>query len=107
MDTQDQPHLVDGLPEVDEAFASSLDFERIVDPANWQPPGEYYQQMPAATRAVVSRVVDADEHLRQELRERYLPELLRNGTLKCWERANQNYIELLQRKRLYSGQVVA
>ena len=37
--------------EVDETFDNSLNFESIVDPASWKPPGEYYQTMPAAARA--------------------------------------------------------
>ena len=92
--------------EVDETFAHALDFDRIIDPANWQAPGDYYQTMPAATRTLVNRVVGADERLRRELREIWLPEMKRAGSIR-WEHAIPKYIETLQRKRLYSGQVVA
>ncbi len=93
--------------EIDETFARALEFGRIIDPANWQAPGDYYQTMPAATRILVNRVVEEDERLRRELREIYFPELVRAGTILYWERANRQYIETLQSKRLYSGQVVA
>src|SRR5947207_22261 len=92
--------------EVDETFARALDFDRIIDPTNWQAPGDYYQTMPATTRTLVNRVVEEDERLRRELRAMF-PELVRKGSLLCWERAVPQYIETLQRKRLYSGQVVA
>jgi hypothetical protein len=91
---------------VDETFDSSLDFASIVDPANWKPPGEYYQTMPAAARAAVSRVVESDGQVRRELREIFFPDLVRGGRF-VWEKADPRYIELLQRKRLYTGQVVA
>jgi hypothetical protein len=92
---------------VDEAFARVSDFESIIAPQNWRPPGEYYQVMPAETRRTVSAVVAADERLRKELRETYLPHLARIGTIKCWERANPKFIETLQRTMLYSGRVFA
>jgi hypothetical protein len=92
--------------EVDETFDNSLDFASIVDPASWKPPGEYYQTMPAAARAAVSRVVESDGQVRRELREIFFPELVRAGKL-VWEKADPRYIELLQRKRLYTGEVVA
>ncbi|MFL6276003.1 MAG: hypothetical protein ACJ74G_12515 [Blastocatellia bacterium] len=92
--------------EVDETFDNSLDFASIVDPASWKPPGEYYQTMPAAARAAVSRVVESDGRVRRELREVFFPELARAGKL-VWEKADPRYIELLQRKRLYTGEVVA
>lgn len=92
--------------EIDETFAHALDFDRIIDPANWQAPGDYYQTMPATTRTLVNRVVEEDERLRRELRAMF-PELVRAGSIICWERAVPQYIETLQRKRLYSGQVVA
>ncbi len=94
-------------PETDETFASTLDFDQIIDPANWQTPGDYYQTMPLTTRILVNRVVEEDERLRRELRDIYFPELVKAGSILCWERANRQYIETLQRKRLYSGQVVA
>src|SRR5438128_3583008 len=53
---------------VDEAFARESDFESIIAPQNWRPPGEYYQVMPAETRRTISAVVAADERLRKELR---------------------------------------
>ena len=93
--------------KVDETFDSALDFDRIVDPANWQAPGDYYQTMPAAARAAVTTVVDSDQKLRQELRADWFPELLRTNTLRCWEKADPRYVEAIQRKRLYSGQVMA
>ena len=75
--------------EIDETFARALEFGRIIDPANWQAPGDYYQTMPAATRILVNRVVEEDERLRRELREIYFPELVRAGTILYWERANR------------------
>ncbi|MFL6215828.1 MAG: hypothetical protein ACJ74J_18235 [Blastocatellia bacterium] len=93
--------------EVDETFDNSLDFESLVDPTSWKPPGEYYQTMPAAARAAVSRVVESDGQVRRELREVYFPEFARAKGNFVWEKANPQYIELLQRKRLYAGQVVA
>jgi hypothetical protein len=101
------PTQLNNRPDGDDLFATDLDFAQIVDPSNWQTPGEYYQTMPAVTRRAVAKVVESDEQLRRELRNQYLPELLRQGTIHCWERANRRYIDLLQRKRLYSGQVVA
>jgi hypothetical protein len=92
---------------VDEAFARGSDFESIIAPQNWRPPGEYYQVMPAETRRTVSAVVASDERLRKELRETYLPYLTRIGTIKCWEQANPRFIETLQRTMLYSGRVIA
>jgi len=93
--------------EVDESIENVLDFDSLVDETNWQPPGQYYQVMPTATRVAVESTVKSNEGLRQELRGRYLPELLNAGTLKCWSKANPRYIEMIQRKRLYAGQVVA
>lgn len=107
MDTAGRRQLEEALGEVDETFADALDFASIVDPANWQAPGEYYQTMPSTLRAAVSAVVESDEHLKQELRNEYMPEMLRAGSLRLWERANPRYIEALQRKKLYTGQVVA
>ena len=92
--------------EIDEISANTLDFDSIIDPANWQTPGDYYQTMPATTRTLVRRLVEEDERLRQELRAMF-PEMVRTGSLLRWERAIPQYIETLQRKRLYSGQVVA
>ena len=93
--------------EVDETFDKNLSFESIVDPANWRPPGEYYQTMPSAARAAISQVVESDGQVRRELREVYFPEFVRAGGTFIWEKANPRYIELLQRKRLYTGEVVA
>ena len=92
--------------DIDESFDMALDFDQIVDPANWQTPGDYYQSMPAATRVLVTSVVRGDEELRRELRENWFPEMVRTGTI-LWEQANQKYIETLQLKRLYSGEVIA
>ncbi len=92
---------------VDETFARVSDFESIIAPQNWRPPGEYYQVMPAETRRTVSAVVAADERLRKELRETYLPHLARIGTIKCWERADPKFMETLQRTMLYAGRVFA
>lgn len=91
--------------EVDELIELSLDFESLVDSGNWQPPGEYYRAMPTTTRAAVSTTVESNERLRQELREEYLPNLVREGTLKCWQKSSPKYIRLLQQKRLYAGKV--
>jgi hypothetical protein len=93
--------------EVDETFDDALDFDKIVAPASWQAPGDYYQAMPANTRTLVTQVVEEDSKLRRELRGSYFPELVRGGSLICWERANRQYIEKIQQKKLYSGQVVA
>lgn len=93
--------------EIDETFDNSLSFDSIVDPANWKAPGEYYQTMPAAARAAVSRVVESDGQVRRELREVFFPQLVRENTNFLWEKAVPRYIELLQRKRLYTGEVVA
>ncbi len=92
---------------VDETFARESDFESIIAPRNWRPPGEYYQVMPAETRKTISTVVASDERLRQELRETYLPYLRQAGTIQCWEKANPQFIETLQRTMLYSGRVFA
>lgn len=107
MNSPDQQEIIDTIAEIDDTFAEALDFGSIVNPANWQPPGEYYQSMPATTRAVVNTVVESDEQLRRELREEYFPELKRVGTLKLWEKANPRYVQAIQQKRLYSGQAVA
>ncbi len=92
---------------VDEAFARGSDFESIIAPRNWRPPGEYYQVMPTETRRTISSVVSSDERLRKELRRVYLPALRRAGTILCWEKANPQFIETLQRTMLYAGRVVA
>lgn len=92
---------------VDEIFTRESDFESIIAPRNWRPPGEYYQEMPDETRKAISTVVASDERLRKELRETYLPHLRRIGTIKCWEKANPHFIETLQRTMLYSGRVFA
>jgi len=92
---------------VDETFARTSDFESIIAPRNWRPPGEYYQVMPDETRKTISTVVASDERLRKELRETYLPHLEQAGTIKCWKKANPKFIETLQRTMLYSGRVFA
>jgi hypothetical protein len=97
----------DTLAEVDETFDRTLDFNSIIDPAHWKPPGEYYQMMPAATRAAVNSVVESDEQLRQTLRAEVFPDLRRTGGLLEWKRADERYIESLQQKQLYTGKVVA
>lgn len=102
----DPEDTADFNPQIDETFDSALNFDSIVDPANWKPPGEYYQTMPAAARAAINRVVESDGQVRRELREIYFPELVRAGKL-VWEKADPRYIEVLQRKRLYTGEVVA
>src|SRR5438270_14059855 len=81
---------------VDETFDNHLDFESIIDPASWKPPGEYYQTMPAAARAAVSRVVESDGQVRRELREVFFRELVRAGKL-GWEKADPGSMQLLQR----------
>src|SRR5260370_29881234 len=92
---------------VDEAFDRESDFESIIAPRNWRPPGEYYQVMPAEARRTISTVVASDERLRKEVRETYLPHLEQAGTIRCWEKANPQLIETLQRTMLYSGRVFA
>lgn len=94
------------IAEASEVIAETLDFDSVVDPANWQSPGEYYQSMPALTRAVIDQVTEDDRVIRRELRETVYPEFLRTGEIKCWERANPDYIKQLQQKRLYPGKVV-
>jgi len=102
----DPEATADFNPEIDETFDSNLNFESIIDPACWKPPGEYYQTMPAAARAAINQVVESDGQVRRELREVFFPQLVQAGKLE-WEKANPQYIEALQRKRLYTGQVVA
>ena len=107
MDTADQELKDSGLSRVDDAFDSGVDFASVVDPSNWKEPGEYYQTMPEAMRAAVSAVVASDQQLREELRNEYLPGMIKMGTLIAWKKADPEYIELLQHKRLYTGQVIA
>jgi hypothetical protein len=92
---------------VDDTFENTLSFEDIMASDNWQPPGEYYRTMPSTTRSIIQTVVQSDERIAKELREIYLPELLRNGSLLDWGQIDQRYIEALQRKYLYTGRVVA
>src|SRR6266498_3063269 len=92
---------------IDETFEQELDFDSLIDSTSWQPPSQYYQAMPKSTRIAVESIVGSNEQLRQELREEYLPTLLRDGTLKCWSKANPHYIEMLQQKQLYAGHVAA
>jgi hypothetical protein len=94
------------IAEASEVMSDTLDFDSVVNTANWQSPGEYYQNMPALTRAVIDQVVEDDLVLKRELREAVYPEFLRTGEIKCWERANPKYINQLQQKRLYPGKVV-
>ncbi len=93
--------------DIDSTFAHACEFEQILEPSNWKEPAEYYQAMPTVTRHAVESVVASDRQLSQELRERCLPEMLANKTLLDWKPSNQEYIEALQRKRLYTGHVVA
>jgi hypothetical protein len=97
---------VSAVAEASEVMAETLNFDNIIDPANWQSPGDYYQNMPATSRAVINQVSEDDRVLKRELREEIYPELIKSGELKFWERANQNYIKQLQQKRLYPGKVV-
>ncbi|MBZ0285242.1 MAG: hypothetical protein K8L97_31200 [Anaerolineae bacterium] len=99
--------IPDDMPEVDEAFAQTVDFDVIVDSSHWHDPGHYYQTMPTKTRNIIGRVVASDQQLRHELREIYFPELVQDGTLLDWKCADQRYIELLKQKRLFTGKVVA
>jgi hypothetical protein len=92
---------------IDEAFESALDFDSLVASTSWQPPGQYYQVMPKSIRSAVEITVGSNEQLRKELREEYLPAMLKSGTLKCWSKANPRYVELLQQKQLYAGHVAA
>jgi hypothetical protein len=91
---------------VDAEFGQAIDFDSAIAPEKWQPPGEYYQRMPKATRIAVSSVVASDDRLRRELREMYLPELERSGQVQ-WRRADTRYIEALKDKKLYTGHVMA
>lgn len=92
---------------VDEVFAYQSDFGNIIASHNWRPPGEYYQVMPSETRRTISAVVASDERLRKELRKTYLPRLVHEGSIQCWERADPKFIETLQRTMLYAGRVFA
>lgn len=93
--------------EVEDAFADAFAFEQIIQASNWQAPGDYYRQMPVATRRAVEQVVAGDEGIRRELREDFFPQLLRQGGLIDWKQADADYINLLQRKCLYTGDVIA
>jgi len=95
------------MPEIDEVFADAIDFDSIIQPGNWQHPGEYYRSTPAKTHGIVRAVVEGDERLRRELREEWFPKLLSHGDLLGWHRADPTYMNLLQKKRLFTGQVVA
>jgi len=97
----------DDMPQVDEVFSNVVNFESIIDGNNWRNPGDYYRAMPANARTIVQKVVASDEVLRRELREVHFPDLVREGTLLDWKRANPDYIEMLKQKRLFTGQVVA
>jgi hypothetical protein len=102
LDYEDEDNL-----GIDETIADSDDFEKIIASENWRTPADYYRQMPLKTRQAVSRVVEDDARLRRELREVYLPELLRAGRIALWEQAMPEYIEAVQRKLLYTGRVAA
>jgi len=93
------------ISEASEVISETMDFETIINPASWQSPGDYYQTMPARTRAVVDHVAEHDRRLKKQLREEVYPEFVRTGGIQLWESANQKYIEQLQQKRLYSGKV--
>ena len=93
--------------EIDATVEDSLDFSQLANPVNWQTPSDYYRSMPASTRRSVDKVVKSDKKIREELRNVFLPELLKQGTLKRWGTADQNYIEALQQKKLYAGHVYA
>jgi hypothetical protein len=93
--------------DIDSTFAHACEFEQILDPSNWKEPAEYYRSMPIVTRHAVESVVASDRQLSQELRERCFPEMLANKTLLEWKQSDKEYIEALQRKRLYTGHVVA
>ena len=95
------------MPEVDELFSQAIDFDSIIRPGNWQPPGDYYRAMPTKTHRVVEAVVEGDERLRRELRHEWFPKLIKDGGLLEWKKADLKYMDLLQRKRLFTGQVVA
>jgi hypothetical protein len=69
-----------------------LDFEAIVKSSNWQSPSDYYQTAPERTQAIVSSVVASDERLGSELRNEYLPRLVREGTILDWKQADPAYI---------------
>jgi len=101
--------LEDGLADMVEAselVAETLDFDSVVNPANWLSPGDYYQIMPAATQAVAEQVVEDDKRLHGQLRDVFFPKLLETGELKSWRKVNQRYIRQLQQKRLYTGKVI-
>src|SRR6185369_15522867 len=95
------------MAQVDEQFSNVIDFESVIQPDKWQAPGEYYRSMPAKTHQVVAAVVEGDTHLRRDLREAWFPTLLKDGDLLAWSQADPHYIDLIQRKRLAKGQVVA
>lgn len=97
----------DDMLQIDEAFSSVVDFDHIVDRSNWHNPGDYYRSMPTKTRNIVQRVVASDDLLRNELRKVHFPDLVREGTLMAWSRANPDYVEMLKQKKLFTGQVVA
>ena len=91
------------ISEASDIISENIDFETIVNTASWQSPGDYYQTMPARTRAVIDHVAEHDRNLKEELRNDVYPEFVRSGSIQIWERANQKYIEQIQQKRLYAG----
>lgn len=90
-----------------DGLGEDIDFDEVVSFNNWQSPSEYYQTMPVRTQEVVASVVESDECLKQELRSDYFPQLLQEGSIIAWEKASPKYMELLRRKRLLAGQVIA
>ena len=76
MITNDEEYSI--TPHIDETFENELDFDSLIDSTSWQPPGQYYQVMPKSTRSAVETTVGSNERLRQELREEYLPALLKS-----------------------------
>jgi hypothetical protein len=93
--------------EVDEILGGIDAFEEIIDPATWKEPEDYFRDMPQGMRAAVTDVVESDEHLRRELRESWLREWERDGTLLAWESVDRRYLDLIRQKRLYAGRVQA
>jgi hypothetical protein len=92
--------------DIDETFAEALDFRKSIEATSWKTPGEHYQNMPKLTRQLVNRVVESDERMRDELRKVYFPILTSEGILQL-RRSDPRYVEVLQRKRLYTGRVFA
>lgn len=92
---------------VDAAFDQAINFRDIIQPDQWQSPGDYYRTQPDQVRTAVESVVANDAELARELREKHLPDLVASGRIKRWERADDEYINDLREKMLYSGRVYA